>query len=136
MLLDVQNLKAGYGNIEALHGVSFNVDKGEIVTLIGANGAGKTSTLLSLSRLPPPESPVVTCGDILFDGASILKTEPHTLIQKKMMVLVPEGRHIFGNLTVEENLQMATYPHRKEADRREIIAARAPEAARRAFKRR
>ena len=52
MLLEVKNLKVSYGNIEALHGISFNVDKGEIVTLIGANGAGKTSTLLTLSRLP------------------------------------------------------------------------------------
>ncbi|MDR1073932.1 MAG: ATP-binding cassette domain-containing protein, partial [Treponema sp.] len=93
MLLEVQNLKVSYGNIEALYGISFNVDKGEIVTLIGANGAGKTSTLMSLARLPRPEAPVVTSGDILYNGASLLKTEPHILIQKKMMVLVPEGRH-------------------------------------------
>jgi ABC-type branched-chain amino acid transport systems, ATPase component len=109
MLLEVNNLKVSYGYIEALHGVSFTVDTGEIVALIGANGAGKTSTLLSLSRLPRPEAPVVKEGDILFEGKSILKTEPHVLIQKKMMCLVPEGRHIFGNLTVEENLKMAEY---------------------------
>lgn len=113
MLLEVKNLKVSYGNIEALHGISFNVDKGEIVTLIGANGAGKTSTLLSLSRLPQPEAPVVKEGDILFEGKSILKTEPQVLIQKEMLCLVPEGRHIFGNLTVEENLQMATYGRKK-----------------------
>ncbi|MDR1239869.1 MAG: ABC transporter ATP-binding protein [Treponema sp.] len=117
MLLDVQNLKVSYGNIEALHGISFNVDRGEIVTLIGANGAGKTSTLLSLARLPRPEAPVVTGGDIRYEGASILKTEPHTLIQKKMMVLVPEGRHIFGNLTVQENLQIAAYAHHRDKNR-------------------
>ncbi len=109
MLLEVKNLKVNYGNIEALHGVSFCVDKGEIVTLIGANGAGKTSTLLSLARLGKPEAPSVAEGDILYEGKSILSTEPHTLIQKKMMVLVPEGRHIFGNLSVKENLEMATY---------------------------
>ena len=114
MLLEVKNLKVGYGNIEALHGISFNVDKGEIVTLIGANGAGKTSTLLTLSRLPKPEAPTVLEGDILYDGRSILKTEPQDLIKRKMMCLVPEGRHIFGNLTVEENLQMACYGRKNE----------------------
>ena len=114
MLLEVNDLKVGYGNIEALHGISFNVDKGEIVTLIGANGAGKTSTLLTLSRLPKPEAPTVLSGDVLYKGNSILKMEPHTLIQNKMMCLVPEGRHIFGNLTVEENLQMACYGRRKD----------------------
>ncbi|MDR3171207.1 MAG: ABC transporter ATP-binding protein [Treponema sp.] len=117
MLLEVKDLKVSYGNIEALHGISFTIDKGEIVTLIGANGAGKTSTLLSLARLPRPEAPLVSGGDILYEGASILKTEPHVLIQKKMMVLVPEGRHIFGNLTVQENLQIADFPHRKDVNR-------------------
>ncbi|MDR1956089.1 MAG: ABC transporter ATP-binding protein [Treponema sp.] len=117
MLLEVKNLKAAYGHIEALHGISFTVDTGEIVTLIGANGAGKTSTLLSLARLPRPEAPVVSSGDILYKGASILKTEPHILIQNKMLVLVPEGRHIFGNLTVEENLQIAAYPHHRDINR-------------------
>jgi len=114
MLLEVKDLVVGYGNIEALHGISFNVDEGEIVTLIGANGAGKTSTLLTLSRLPKPEAPTVRSGDVLYNGQSILKLEPHTLIQKKMMCLVPEGRHIFGNLTVEENLQMACYARQLE----------------------
>ena len=73
MLLDVRNLRVSYGNIEALHGISFNVDKGEIVTLIGANGAGNTSTLLTLSRLPKPEAPTVISGDILYNDCSILK---------------------------------------------------------------
>ena len=114
MLLDVRNLRVSYGNIEALHGISFNVDKGEIVTLIGANGAGKTSTLLTLSRLPKPEAPTVISGDILYNDCSILKTEPQVLIKEKMMCLVPEGRHIFGNLTVEENLQMACYGRKNE----------------------
>jgi branched-chain amino acid transport system ATP-binding protein len=117
MLLEVKDLKVSYGNIEALHGISFNIDRGEIVTLIGANGAGKTSTLMSLARLPRPEAPVVSGGDILYDGKSILKTEPHILIQKKMMVLVPEGRHIFGNLSVQENLQIAAFPHRHDINR-------------------
>jgi branched-chain amino acid transport system ATP-binding protein len=121
MLLEVKDLKVSYGNIEALHGISFTIDRGEIVTLIGANGAGKTSTLLSLARLPRPEAPVITGGDILYDGKSILKTEPHALIQKKMMALVPEGRHIFGNLSVMENLQIAAYPHRKDLNRATVV---------------
>ncbi len=114
MMLEVKDLKVRYGNIEALHGLSFHVDRGEIVTLIGANGAGKTSTLLSLSRLPQPEAPVVLNGDILFDGQSILKTEPHKLVEEQMMVLVPEGRHIFGNLSVMENLELASYVVRND----------------------
>lgn len=116
MLLEVKDLVVGYGNIEALHGINFNVNEGEIVTLIGANGAGKTSTLLTLSRLPKPEAPSVKSGDVLYNGQSILKMEPHTLIQKQMMCLVPEGRHIFGNLTVEENLKMACYSWQRELD--------------------
>jgi branched-chain amino acid transport system ATP-binding protein len=122
MLLEVQNLKVSYGNIEALHGISFNIDKGEIVTLIGANGAGKTSTLLTLARLPRPEAPLITNGEILYEGKSIRKTEPHTLIQNHMMALVPEGRHIFGNLTVQENLTLASFSHRREANKEEIIS--------------
>jgi len=114
MLLEVKDLYVKYGGIEALHGISFHVKKGEIVTLIGSNGAGKTSTLMSLARLGKPEAPVVVSGDILYNGASILKTEPHTLVQNKMLSLVPEGRHIFGNLTVQENLELATYARRQE----------------------
>ncbi|PLX39805.1 MAG: ABC transporter ATP-binding protein [Deltaproteobacteria bacterium] len=109
MLLTVENLKVKYGNIQALQGISFNVDKGEIVTLIGANGAGKTTTLHSICRLPPPEAPKVVEGDIKFKGESILSTEPHTLVSVHNIALVPEGRHIFGNLTVKENLTLATY---------------------------
>lgn len=114
MLLEVKDLFVKYGNIEALHGISFNVDKGEIVTLIGSNGAGKTSTLMALARLGKPEAPEVTGGDILHKGKSILKTEPHQLVQNKILNLVPEGRHIFGNLTVQENLDLATYARKEE----------------------
>ena len=108
-LLEVKNLKVRYGNIEALHGISFDVKEGEIVTLIGANGAGKSTTLLSICRLPPPEAPRVTEGDILFNGQSILNVPPHKIVSDLDMALVPEGRRIFGNLTVEENLKLATY---------------------------
>ena len=109
MLLEVENLYAGYGKIEALHGISFHVNEGEIVTLIGANGAGKSTTLKAVMRLPPPESPTVFSGDIRFRGESILKTEPHNVVARLKMDLVPEGRHIFGNLTVRENLKLATW---------------------------
>ena len=115
MLLEIRDLKVKYGNIEALHGINFSLDKGEIVTLIGANGAGKTTTLHSIMRLPPPEAPKVVSGDILFEGVSLLATEPHDVVRKLHMALVPEGRHIFGNLTVMENLTLATYARKDDA---------------------
>ncbi|MDA3940837.1 MAG: ABC transporter ATP-binding protein [Spirochaetia bacterium] len=115
-MLEIKDLKVRYGNIEALHGISFTVNKGEIVTLIGSNGAGKTTTLLSLSRLPKPEAPTVVSGDILYNGESLLKVPPHEIVSKKRIALVPEGRHIFGNLTVNENLEIATYALDKGAD--------------------
>lgn len=113
MLLSVENLEVKYGNIQALHGISFHVNKGEIVTLIGANGAGKTTSLYSICRLPPPEAPRVVAGDIKFQGNSILKTRPSDIVKQFKLALVPEGRHIFGNLTVMENLEIATYSRGK-----------------------
>ena len=115
MLLEVKNLQVKYGNIAALHGIDFHVNEGEIVTLIGANGAGKTTTLHSICRLPPPEAPKLTDGDILFRGESLIKVEPHDIVRKYHLALVPEGRHIFGNLTVMENLKLATYARSGEA---------------------
>jgi branched-chain amino acid transport system ATP-binding protein len=116
MLLEVKNLEVKYGNIQALHGISFHVNQGEIVTLIGANGAGKTTSLYSIARLPPPEAPRVVGGDIRFKGESILKTRPSDVVSKLQLALSPEGRRIFGNLTVMENLQLATYSRKKGAD--------------------
>ena len=120
MLLEVENLYAGYGKIEALHGISFHVNKGEIVTLIGANGAGKSTTLKAVMRLTPPESPTVISGDIRFNGESILKTEPHHVVARLKMDLVPEGRHIFGNLTVNENLKLATWTRKDNNIQRDV----------------
>ena len=120
MLLEVENLYAGYGKIEALHGISFTVNKGEIVTLIGANGAGKSTTLKAVMRLTPPESPTVISGDIRFNGESILKTEPHHVVARLKMDLVPEGRHIFGNLTVNENLKLATWTRKDNNIQRDV----------------
>lgn len=116
MLLSVENLAVKYGNIQALHGISFHVNAGEIVTLIGANGAGKTTSLYSICRLQPPEAPRVIGGDITFRGESILTTRPSDVVKKLKLALVPEGRRIFGNLTVMENLELATYSRDKGAD--------------------
>ena len=116
MLLSVENLKVKYGNIQALHGISFNVTEGEIVTLIGANGAGKTTSLHAITRLPPPEAPRVTEGEIRYKGESILNTPPASVVKDLKCALVPEGRHIFGNLTVLENLILATYSRDKDID--------------------
>ncbi len=115
-MLEVHDLHVQYGNIEALHGVSFTVKKGEIVTLLGANGAGKSTMLMSIMRLPPPEGPTVTKGTITFDGIDLLPVPAHTIVAKHGIGLVPEGRHIFGNLTVLENLKLATYA-RTDQDR-------------------
>ncbi len=116
MLLQVENLEVKYGNIQALHGISFHVNEGEIVTLIGANGAGKTTSLHTITRLPPPEAPRVIAGDIKFQGESILKTKPSDVVKELHLALSPEGRRIFGNLTVMENLMIATYAREKNAD--------------------
>ncbi len=116
-MLEVSDLHVKYGNIEALHGISFRVNEGEIVALLGANGAGKSTTLMSIMRLPPPEGPQVSKGEIKFNGTSLLPVSAHTLVSRYGIGLVPEGRHIFGNLTVFENLKLATFARK---DREQI----------------
>jgi len=101
MLLEVRNIDVFYGSIRALKDVSFNVDKGEIVSIIGANGAGKTTTLRAISGILRAAS-----GSITYDGQDITHTPPH-LIARMGISQVPEGRGIFGNLTVQENLDVA-----------------------------
>ncbi|HAO20774.1 MAG: ABC transporter ATP-binding protein [Desulfobacteraceae bacterium IS3] len=115
MMLKIENLHVRYGNIEALHGISLYVEKGEIVTLLGANGAGKSTTLMSIMRLPPPEAPLITQGSITYNGVNLSDVAPHDVVAKYGIGLVPEGRRIFGNLTVFENLKLATYA-RKDID--------------------
>lgn len=115
-MLEVSDLHVKYGNIEALHGISLRVDEGEIVALLGANGAGKSTTLMSIMRLPPPEGPVVTQGSITYNGVDLLPIPAHNIIARQGIGLVPEGRHIFGNLTVFENLKLATFA-RKDRER-------------------
>ncbi|RLD00813.1 MAG: ABC transporter ATP-binding protein [Chloroflexi bacterium] len=102
-MLEVNNIHAYYGNIHALKGITINVEQGEIVTLIGANGAGKSTTLKSISKLIQPRS-----GSIFLEGEDITNTPPHELVYKGV-ALVPEGRGVFARLTVEENLEMGAF---------------------------
>ena len=102
-LLEIDNLCVFYGSIEALRGISLRVDEGEVVTLIGANGAGKSTTLRTISGLLQPKR-----GTIRFAGQAIQGWPPHRVV-KVGVVQVPEGREIFANLTVDENLQFAAY---------------------------
>lgn len=108
MLLSVENLRLSYGNIKALHGVDFHINDGEIVTIIGANGAGKSSTLRAISRVVPVEPG--TRMDFL--GHDLLKYPAHEVVSKLGISHVPEGRRLFGNLTVLENLQLAAFARR------------------------
>ena len=102
-ILSIDKLFVRYGGIEAVKGISFDVNAGEIVTLIGANGAGKSSTLRSIAGLVKPAS-----GTIRFQGDDITRADP-TNIVKKGVTLVPEGRRIFPDLTVYENLRVGAY---------------------------
>ena len=102
-LLEVKDLRVSYGVIEAIKGISFEVNQGEIVTLIGANGAGKTTTMQSVMGLIHPKS-----GTITFDGADIFGMSTHKILRLGM-TQVPEGRRIFSELTVYENLLMGAY---------------------------
>lgn len=102
-MLTIDNLSVKYGLIEAIHDVSFQVNQGEIVSLIGANGAGKTSILRTISGLVRPAA-----GTITFEGVSIEKEAPQKIV-KKGLSQVPEGRHVFSGLTVQENLEMGAF---------------------------
>ncbi len=105
MQLKIENLRVSYGNIKALHGITFSVEAGEILTIIGANGAGKSTILRAISRMIPSEP-----GSILeFEGEDILKYSTDKVVSKLGISHVPEGRRIFGNLTVTENLILACF---------------------------
>jgi branched-chain amino acid transport system ATP-binding protein len=101
--LDVENIHSYYGNIHALKGITLSVDKGEIVTLIGANGAGKSTTLRTICGLMKPRE-----GFVRFEDEDLTPYKPHEIIFKGMS-LVPEGRRIFARLTVSENLEMGAF---------------------------
>lgn len=103
MLLELKNVEAAYGNIKALKGINLSVPEGKIVTLIGANGAGKSTTMKTIMGIMKP-----IAGDILFKGESIAGMKTHNIV-KKGVVLVPEGRQILQSMSVRENLEMGAY---------------------------
>ncbi len=102
-MLELKKINTYYGNIQALHDISLEVEEGEIITLIGANGAGKSTTLMSISGIVPPRS-----GEILFKGQPIHGLSPDRIVALGICQ-VPEGRHIFPDLTVAENLDMGAF---------------------------
>ena len=102
-LLYIDDLRVSYGGIEAIKGISITVEKGEIVTLIGANGAGKSTTLRAISGLVPLKS-----GTITYDGSVISGQSPQKIVSEGIC-MVPEGRRVFPNLTVQENLRIGAY---------------------------
>jgi branched-chain amino acid transport system ATP-binding protein len=101
-LLELRNIESFYGNVQALKGVSLHVEKGEIVTLLGANGAGKSTTLRSISGLVRPAA-----GEILLDGKPISRISPEAIVRAGI-AHIPEGRRIFPGLTVQENIMIGT----------------------------
>lgn len=110
-MLEIKDLQVSYGMINAVKGVSFEVNQGEVIALIGANGAGKTTILHTITGLVPAKS-----GSIIFDGADLTKTSAHKIVSMGM-AHVPEGRRIFQELTVLENLKMGAYTRK---DKKEI----------------
>jgi branched-chain amino acid transport system ATP-binding protein len=105
-LLQVSDVHAHYGAIEALKGVSLVVEEGEVVTLIGSNGAGKSTTLRSISGLTP-----ATAGSVVFDGSDITRVPAHDVVGRGI-ALAPEGRHCFPRMSVRENLELGAYLRR------------------------
>lgn len=108
-MLELRNLVVSYGSIEALQGISLKVESGQIVTLVGANGAGKSTTLRAISGLVP-----VGSGEIVFNGKDITQLAAHKIVAQGL-VQSPEGRMIFGNLSVLENLRMGAFLRRDKA---------------------
>ena len=108
-MLEIKDLQVSYGGIEALRGISLNVEENEIVTLIGANGAGKSSTLRAISGLVMPKG-----GKITFQGEDITRMDTQQVVERGL-IMVPEGRRVFPNLTVEENLRIGAYLVRDQA---------------------
>jgi len=112
VLLNVENLETYYGKIAALRGVSFKVHSGKIVTLLGSNGAGKSTTLRTISGLIPSAA-----GKVTFCGEDITKMPAHEIV-KRGLVHLPEGRHIFKDLTVTENLELGSYTLKDDRERK------------------
>jgi len=112
--LEIRDLVVRYGKVEALHGISLQVQKGEIVTILGANGAGKTTTLATISGLLRPAS-----GEILFEGKKLHKIDSSEIVRLGVCQS-PEGRRVFGTLSVRENLDLGAYLHHDKTRTEEI----------------
>ena len=115
MMLVVDNIRCGYGDIEILKGISFVIPKGNIIAIIGANGAGKTTTIRAISRLIN-----LTSGSITFDGVDLSTVQPNQLV-KMGLSQIPEGRQVFSELTVDENLEMGGFSIKDKIVLRERI---------------
>jgi len=115
MLLELDNVKTYYGNIRALKGISIEVNEGEIVCLIGGNGAGKSTTLMTISGILTPQE-----GNIIYQGQSIISVRPDNIVQMGICQ-VPEGRMVFPMLTVMENLELGAYLRKDKAGIKEDI---------------
>ena len=109
-ILELRDVSSGYGAIEALRGIDLSVDQGEVVTLIGANGAGKSTTLRNITGLVP-----VTSGDILFEGVRLNGIPTHQIVGMGIS-MVPEGRQIFANLSVADNLDLGAYLQKNKVE--------------------
>jgi branched-chain amino acid transport system ATP-binding protein len=109
-LLEVNDIHAHYGGIEALKGVTLRVEEGEVVTLIGSNGAGKSTTLRAITGLTPASS-----GSVMIDGEDITRVPAHEIVDRGI-ALSPEGRHCFPRMTVRENLDLGAHRRRKDKD--------------------
>jgi branched-chain amino acid transport system ATP-binding protein len=120
MLLQVRNLRCGYGSLEVVHGASLHVRAGEIVGLLGGNGAGKSSLLKAMAGLLPPWE-----GDVLVDGRQVRGQPPWRCVANSM-VLVPEGKMIFADMTVRENLLIGGYHNADRSVQLEIVLDRFP----------
>jgi len=114
-LLEVNDIHAHYGGIQALSGVSLHVEEGEVVTLIGSNGAGKSTTLRAITGLTPASS-----GQIVIDGEDITRVPAHEIVNRGI-ALAPEGRHCFSRMTVRENLDLGAHRRRRDPAVREDL---------------
>ena len=115
-MLEIRDLQVYYGVIQAIKGISFEVNKGEVVALIGANGAGKTTTLHTITGLLSPKS-----GHVVFEGRDITKVPAHKIVSMGM-AHVPEGRRVFAELSVYENLKMGAYTRKDKSEIEESLA--------------
>ena len=109
-MLEIKDLEVHYGVIKAIKGVSFNVEEGEVIALIGANGAGKTTILHTITGLLKPSA-----GSVLFNGNDITKTPAHNIVRMGM-AHGPEGRRVFANLSVLQNLKLGAYTRKDKAE--------------------